>query len=115
MSRLERSLHNVLRLSHRRWIQPIVLRTNQVPQLGILHKRVHAGEHTDQKPVHAFSESVSHHIIFPKGKQRTKCQVGPTHRTFSPTTFLSRYRGEAIEFSEVTVDDAFRGMIQWAG
>jgi len=24
------------------------------PQLGVLYKRVHAGEHTDQKPVHAF-------------------------------------------------------------
>src|SRR5439155_2973015 len=95
--------------------RPVVLRPNQLPQLGILHKRVHACKYTKHKPVHPFPKPLPRDEVLPEGKQRPEHQITPVNHCLRLSSLHGRKIRETVEFSEMVPNRPHRVMVQGLG
>ena len=97
--------------AHTEFACPLVVRVRGgrlggIPQLGIFHKGVHAGEHGDNESVHSVAKRLPSDIILPKGKQRTDLdQSSEPFFRFPPLS--CRQCRKVIELLEVVFDRPF--------
>src|SRR5437660_12070567 len=82
------------------------------PELRIFHTGVHAGEDTDQEPMHAGTESLPLQVVFPKGIQWPDGDIGPGYALLGFAPLLCGQGREVIEFAKVIFNGTFRIMIQ---
>src|SRR5262245_20010271 len=103
------------------WIYRIRLATiltdhglsREVPQLGILHKGVHAGKHAHNQASDAVAESLLQQVALEEYDERPEQEVAGVHGMNRFTFLLCGQRGVEAKFPKMVADAPFCVVIKW--